>query len=277
RLRDFEQFSREVFAQVIDPVPVIIACHNEQRSLPVTLTALARQEQAVLPIVVDNDSTDRSAEIADRFGARVLFEPRRGKMLALQRGILSVLDNPALSDRPLLFTDADTVMPAGWARHMAGQVSRRKDSMITGLRIFNRAEKPAQLAINGMRTAYVMGKNVKRSMTRQTPVAVGQNMALSPLDRGPLGDAILKLPNYWPCEDAAIRDEVLDNGGTVRLSYDRRSLTFTAGDRYGTVKAAGRRLLKGASCTVEQYDTLDTGAFVSRYDGKSRKRSNVGW
>jgi glycosyltransferase involved in cell wall biosynthesis len=63
-------------------VSVVIPCLNEEenieRCVQSAAGALAEAGLAGEVIVVDNDSEDRSAELAQRAGARVIHEPRRG-------------------------------------------------------------------------------------------------------------------------------------------------------------------------------------------------------
>ncbi|MGI8511506.1 MAG: glycosyltransferase family 2 protein [Solirubrobacteraceae bacterium] len=57
------------------PVDTILPVLDEAEALP---WVLGRMPPGHLPLVVDNGSTDGSAELAERLGARVLREPRRG-------------------------------------------------------------------------------------------------------------------------------------------------------------------------------------------------------
>jgi glycosyltransferase involved in cell wall biosynthesis len=77
---------------------VAICCHNGEGHLPATLTHLKGQQvRSKIPweiLLVDNASTDRSAEVARQFWAdtaaaplRVVFEPRLGLTYARERGL----------------------------------------------------------------------------------------------------------------------------------------------------------------------------------------------
>jgi glycosyltransferase involved in cell wall biosynthesis len=67
-------------------VAVVVPCHNEAA----TAGKVVRDFRAALPeaqvLVVDNASTDATAEAARQAGARVLHEPRAGKGFALLAG-----------------------------------------------------------------------------------------------------------------------------------------------------------------------------------------------
>ena len=90
---------------------VIIPALNEEQSIGRLLDAIPR-ELAPDIVVVDNGSTDRTAEIAVQHGARVVPEPERGYGAACLRGIAALREpevvaflDADLSDDPALLTD----------------------------------------------------------------------------------------------------------------------------------------------------------------------------
>lgn len=88
---------------------VIIPAYNERSFLADTLANLQLAMKTVPSlgeiIVVDNDSTDNTAEIARNYGARVVFEPFRQIARARNSGAR------AANSSFLVFLDADTVLP----------------------------------------------------------------------------------------------------------------------------------------------------------------------
>ncbi len=83
-------------------ISVIIPALNEEASLPLVLAALPRALVREV-IVVDNASTDRTAEVARAAGARVVREPRRGYGSACLAGIAALSSECAI----VVFIDAD--------------------------------------------------------------------------------------------------------------------------------------------------------------------------
>ncbi len=94
--------------------PVLICAKNEAQSLPATLRSLAASEHPVMPVVVDNDSSDETSVVAEQMGARVVRERRPGKMAAFLTGLAYITEEmPGITK--ILSTDADTVASSRWA------------------------------------------------------------------------------------------------------------------------------------------------------------------
>ena len=79
-------------------IDVVLPCLDEAAALP---WVLERMPSGYRAIVVDNGSTDGSAEVAERHGAEVVYEERRGFGAACHAGLLA-----ATSD-VVCFMDAD--------------------------------------------------------------------------------------------------------------------------------------------------------------------------
>jgi rSAM/selenodomain-associated transferase 2/rSAM/selenodomain-associated transferase 1 len=83
-------------------IAVIVPALNEELSIGHVLKAVPALEAEMDIVVVDNGSTDRTAQVARQHGARVVQEPRRGYGAACLKGLAS-LANPDL----VVFLDAD--------------------------------------------------------------------------------------------------------------------------------------------------------------------------
>lgn len=97
---------RRSMSEFLKSVCVIIPVYNEEASLPLVLQDLPPVGQV---IVVDNGSTDRSAELARQMGATVVCEPRRGYGSACLAG-LAAIQSGVLSHEPpevVVFLDGD--------------------------------------------------------------------------------------------------------------------------------------------------------------------------
>ena len=105
----------------LPPVTVVIPCRNDAVLLEACLESLAGQSVAPREIVVvDNNSTDSSAETARRFGARVVFEPVRGIPAAAGAGYDAAAGAADRgTDAIIARCDADCLLPQDWVQRIA--------------------------------------------------------------------------------------------------------------------------------------------------------------
>lgn len=83
---------------------IIIPCYNEEKSIGTVLESIPKGIYEV--IVVDNNSTDKTSEIARKCGAKVVFEKRIGYGRALKTGF------GATSGDIIITIDGDAQYPA---------------------------------------------------------------------------------------------------------------------------------------------------------------------
>lgn len=69
-------------------ITAVIPCYNEEKSIGSVIQSMPKEVNEIL--VVDNNSTDKSAEVAQKLGARVVKELRKGYGYAYQKGFESV-------------------------------------------------------------------------------------------------------------------------------------------------------------------------------------------
>lgn len=99
-------------------VSVIVPSYNDAGLLAACLEALARQTRpADEVIVVDNDSTDATADVARAAGARLVHEPLRGIWPATAAGF------DAASGDLLARLDADSVPAPDWIAELERRMS----------------------------------------------------------------------------------------------------------------------------------------------------------
>lgn len=103
-------------------ISVIIPAYNEAAALPACLESLKSQTYSALEIiVVDNNSTDATAALAEQHGARVLQEPTQGILAARTAGF------DAAHGDIIARTDADCVVAADWLEQIAQTFTQRPD------------------------------------------------------------------------------------------------------------------------------------------------------
>lgn len=104
---------------------VILPVLDEAAALPAVLDGLP---PGYRPIVVDNGSTDGSADVARAHGAEVVHEPRRGFGAACFRGLL------AATDDVVCFMDADGSLSGTDLPRVAGPVVDGSSDLVLGAR-----------------------------------------------------------------------------------------------------------------------------------------------
>lgn len=106
-------------------VDVILPCLNESAALP---WVLGRMPVGFRPIVVDNGSTDGSAELACSLGAKVVSEPRRGFGAACHAGLT------VATAELVCFCDCDASLDPAQLPLLAGPVLAGDADLILGRR-----------------------------------------------------------------------------------------------------------------------------------------------
>jgi glycosyltransferase involved in cell wall biosynthesis len=91
---------------------VVVPAYNEERYLEPCLRALREQGVELELVVVDNASSDATAEIAREYADLVVREERKGVAFARERGWRSA------KGEIIAFTDADTVVARDWAERL---------------------------------------------------------------------------------------------------------------------------------------------------------------
>jgi dolichol-phosphate mannosyltransferase len=92
----------------IPNITVLIPTYNEEQGIGPTIEDLKNAVDFESLIVVDGNSTDRTAEIAEKMGAQILFQEGNGKGLALAQ----VINHVTSGTEYVVLTDADYTYPA---------------------------------------------------------------------------------------------------------------------------------------------------------------------
>lgn len=108
-------------------ISVVVPALNEENFLENNLLSILNQDYKNFElIVVDNNSTDKTAEIAKRFGARVVFNKIKGVGAARQAGFMQARGNIIVT------TDADNILPPDWLTRIDKEFSQNKKLVAFG-------------------------------------------------------------------------------------------------------------------------------------------------
>ena len=134
-------------------VAVLVPCYNEA----VTITKVVSDFKQALPgariYVYDNNSSDDTAELAEKAGAIVAFEPRQGKGNAV-RQMFRDIDADCY-----LMVDGDDTYPANAARELCEPILAGKADMTVGDRLSN-----GTFAEENKRAFHGFGNDLVRTM-----------------------------------------------------------------------------------------------------------------
>jgi len=115
-------------------VTVIVPCHNEELTIEKVVRAFRSQPSVAQVLVIDNNCSDRTAEVARAAGAQVIAETRPGKGFALVTG----LREAGRSDYYVM-VDGDDTYPAEALPALLARAERGAD-MVIGTRLATTAE-----------------------------------------------------------------------------------------------------------------------------------------
>ncbi|MFC1625904.1 glycosyltransferase family 2 protein [Patescibacteria group bacterium] len=147
-------------------VSVVIPAYNEAKYITKSVRSVINQEiKADEIIVVDNNSTDKTAEIAKKLGAKVIKETKQGMIPARNKGF-----DTACGDI-IARIDADVEVPTYWVRKIKKNYKNKKIDALTGPLIYSDAKLmsnsafPSHLYLESLKTLskghwYLMGPNM---------------------------------------------------------------------------------------------------------------------
>lgn len=113
----------------MDKTAVLIPCYNEEETIENVVTDFKRELPEAVIYVYNNNSKDRTAEVAERAGAVVRNEYMQGKRNVIRRMFRDI------DAQCYLMVDGDDTYPANHAREMADLVLQKKADMVVGDRL----------------------------------------------------------------------------------------------------------------------------------------------
>ncbi|MEW2548355.1 bifunctional polysaccharide deacetylase/glycosyltransferase family 2 protein [Streptomyces sp. NPDC047002] len=140
------------------PVTVLVPAYNESKCIANTVRSLMRSDHPVEVIVIDDGSTDGTADIVEALalpGVRVLRQPNAGKAAALDNGILHARHDI------VVMMDGDTVFEEATVRELVRPFADPRVGAVSGnAKVGNRDS----LIGAWQHIEYVMGFNLDRRM-----------------------------------------------------------------------------------------------------------------
>lgn len=113
----------------MDKIAVLIPCYNEEKTIGKVVSDFRQVLPEATIYVYDNNSKDRTAEIAEREGAVVRHEYQQGKGNVIRRMFREI------DAECYIMTDGDDTYPAEFAREMCDKVLEKNVDMVVGDRL----------------------------------------------------------------------------------------------------------------------------------------------
>ncbi|MBN2064600.1 MAG: glycosyltransferase [Sedimentisphaerales bacterium] len=134
-----------------DKIAVMIPCLNEEKTIGKVIEDFRRELPAAEIYVFDNNSTDRTAQIAIDNGARVISEPRRGKGFVVEKMFGSI------DADYYIMVDGDDTYSAAHVHELLAMVSSGHADMAIGARLSEYTDK-------SFRPLHVLGNNLVKML-----------------------------------------------------------------------------------------------------------------
>ncbi len=113
----------------MDKIAVLIPCYNESQTIEKVILDFKTALPEAVIYVYDNNSSDNTAEIAEKAGAVVRHEYQQGKGNVIRRMFREI------DAECYIMTDGDDTYPAEFAREMADRVLEKQVDMVVGDRL----------------------------------------------------------------------------------------------------------------------------------------------
>jgi glycosyltransferase involved in cell wall biosynthesis len=146
-----------MFRSGAEIVSVVIPCLNEEEAIgPLIVEILAEGVDEI--VVVDNGSTDRTAETAQAAGARVVSEPTPGYGRACAAGVAAVRADCDI----ICFLDGDGSDIPGFIRTVVGPVAANEADFVMGSRLKGKCE-PGSMTPQQLLAGHIAGFLMKQA------------------------------------------------------------------------------------------------------------------
>ncbi len=118
-------------------VDFLLPAYNEEQSIGTLLESIYNHYPECSVIVIDNNSKDRTAEIATKMGAEVIFEKKQGKAHAMQKGFYHT------NARYVIMLDADNTYDPKDAEKLLVPLRSGEADLVMGSRLKGEKEDGA--------------------------------------------------------------------------------------------------------------------------------------
>ena len=125
-------------------ITVLIPCYNEEKGVEKVIQGVPVNQLINLGftteiVVINNNSTDKTAEVAESLGATVLFEPKKGKGNAMKTGFLYIKEDTDY----IVMLDGDNTYKAKEIPRLIEPLDSGFCDVVVGSRLLGKVSKSA--------------------------------------------------------------------------------------------------------------------------------------
>jgi len=230
-------------------VSVIIAALNEEEAIGKVINDVPRQIADEI-IVVDNGSTDRTAEVAAAAGAHVVTEPQRGYGRAFRAGLRSLSADSEI----VVFLDGDGSDYPEMMNRLVEPIIKGTHDFVISSRTRGRRER-GSMNWHQVFAGYMVGFFLRLLYgVRSTDMGPFRAIGRDALERFNMREETYGWPLEMQMKAARAGLRILE----VPVDYRRRAggQSKIAGTVFGSIRAAARILFTLARIAVRRQRTL---------------------
>lgn len=195
------------YTKTIMNISVVICAYNEEKYLAKCLQSVTGQMEPPHEIIlVDNNCTDKTADIGHKYGITVIQEKQQGITYARNAGF------DAARGEIIARCDADTIVPPDWTERIRGNFTERKMDGLSG---------PVGFYDLHSSTTYMvkMYMNTLRILQQDHQTMLGPNMMITKDMWNKIRDTVC-MDGSEVHEDMDVAINIRRAGGTVYIDND---------------------------------------------------------
>ncbi|HMH10037.1 MAG TPA: glycosyltransferase family 2 protein [Candidatus Nitrosopolaris rasttigaisensis] len=210
-----------------EKITVLIPCHNEEQGIAKVMDSipyhtLDKHGFEAKVIVIDNNSSDRTREIAESKGAHVIFESAKGKGKAMRKGFNCIDSDTAY----VVMLDGDNTYDAGEMLRLIEPITSGFCDVVVGSRLGGKVTKNAFKAQNRLAN-WIYTFLVRTSYNANITDVLSGYFAWR-------RDVIVEMRDHLKSDGFSIEMEMISK--LVKLNYSIYSVPITYSTREGETK-----------------------------------------
>lgn len=135
----------------MDKIAVLIPCYNEEKTIEKVVTDTKNALPEAVVYVYDNNSCDKTVELARKAGAIIRYERKQGKGNVIRRMFREI------EAQCYIMIDGDDTYPLEYARQMADKVLCEEADMVVGDRLSSTYYQENKRPFHNMGNSLVKG------------------------------------------------------------------------------------------------------------------------